>query len=325
MKQKKRSPLVVIGLGVVIMILVITLLNQTVKLTKVVVAKEALAPGTILTENLVEERTIPAGGAPRDGYKAVEEVTGKILTVGRAPGDFITSAVLGDEAMSGLPEQLEPGHVALGVKVRLDSGVAGLLRPGQRVTIIGMLSPEGITNNYSSISALYNPVLGQNNGTPVPTPTPTPVIPNAPLARISITGVRVLMVPQSFRYEEIPSSGSDQQLFSAARTTSNAQSGSVIVLDVPTQPIELQPGYLVNPAVLIASLNEYGALYLVLEPSKGLGIEPNEILTLNLGTLYNVMSGKQSNSPVAPVMATATPEPTIAFTATPEFTPTVQP
>ncbi len=324
MNQKKRSPLVVIGLGVVIMILVITLLNQTVRLTKVVVAKEALAPGTILSESLVEERTIPAGGAPRDGYKTVDEVTGKMLSVGRAPGDFITSAVLGEEAMSGIPAQLEPGHVALAVKVRLDSGVAGLLRPGQRVTIIGMLSPEGVMSSYSSSnSSMYQNLMGQN-GTPVPTLTPTPMIPSAPLARISITGIQVLMVPQSFRYEEIPASGSDEQMFSAARTTSNAQSGSVIVLDVPTQPIELQPGYLVNPAVLIASLNEYGVLYLVLEPADGLGIESDEILTLNLGTLYNVMSGKQAQSPVAPIVP-ATVEPTIEPTPTPEATLTVQP
>ena len=61
MQPKKRSPLAAIVLAVVIGLLVIALLNGVIRPTQVVVAKVSIAPGTILTDSLVELRTIPAG------------------------------------------------------------------------------------------------------------------------------------------------------------------------------------------------------------------------------------------------------------------------
>ena len=63
------------------------------------------------------------------------------------------------------------------------------------------------------------------------------------------------MVPQGFRYEEVPAGASEEEMFSSARTTSASQSGSVIVVDVPTDLIEVAPGVQVNIATLLASLN----------------------------------------------------------------------
>ena len=96
------------------------------------------------------------------------------------------------------------------------------------------------------------------------------------------------MVPQSFRYEELPSSTSQEQLFASARTVSAAQEGSVIVLDVPVTPIELVTGLKVNPSTLIVALSKYGSLYLTLEPAGG--FKSPDILTLNLADLYDAMN-----------------------------------
>jgi Flp pilus assembly protein CpaB len=126
----------VIGFAVLIGFLVIALLNGTIRPTGVVAAKVGLAPGTLLTADLLEVRSIPAGDIPTDAFKAIEDVEGQMLTVGRAPGDLITQAVVRESAVSGIPSQLEPGHVAMAVRVYLASGVAGLVREGQTVSAL---------------------------------------------------------------------------------------------------------------------------------------------------------------------------------------------
>jgi len=296
MQTKKRSPIAAIVLAVVIGLLVIALLNGVIRPTQVVTAKVAIAPGTILTDPLIELRTIPMGARPADAISKVEDVTGKILAVGRAPGDLIVTSVLGEIAGAGIPAELPEGHVALAIHVNLASGVAGLLRPGQTVTVIGMISPDILktttTNVFTApIAEFTSPIVSLTpdvNATPTPTPTPAP--PASPLARIAITGLHVLMVPQSFRYEEIPAGTSQEQLYSSARTSMSAQEGSVIVLDVPTGLVEVTPGFKVDPATLLAALDQYGIIHLALEPTSGLGLDVADVITLNLGELYQEMN-----------------------------------
>lgn len=296
MQSKKRSPIAAIVLAVVIGLLVIALLNGVIRPTQVVVAKVAIAPGTLLTDQLVELRTIPMGAKPADATAKIEEVNGKMLAVGRAPGDLIVTSVLGEIAGAGIPAELPEGHVALAIHVDLASGVAGLLRPGQTVTVIGMISPDILKMSNASvftapISEFTSPIVSLTPGVAAtPTPTPTPAPPVSPLARLVITGVRVLMVPQSFRYEEIPAGASEEELFSSARTSVSAQEGSVIVLDVPTGLVEVTPGFKVDPATLLAALDQYGIIHLALEPTSGLELDVADVITLNLGELYNEMN-----------------------------------
>ena len=296
MQTKKRSPIAAIVLAVVIGLLVIALLNGVIRPTQVVTAKVAIAPGTILTDQLIELRTIPMGARPADAISNVEDVTGKILAVGRAPGDLIVTSVLGEIAGAGIPAELPEGHVALAIHVNLASGVAGLLRPGQTVTVIGMISPDILKTNTTSVFAApiaeyTSPIVSLTPGVRVtPTPTPTPAAPASPLARLAITGLRVLMVPQSFRYEELPAGTSQEQLYSSASSNMSAQEGGVIVLDVPTGLVEVTPGFKVDPATLLAALDQYGIIHLALEPATGLGLDVSNVITLNLGDLYNQMN-----------------------------------
>ena len=299
MQPKKRSPLAAIVLAVVIGLLVIALLNGVIRPTQVVTAKVSIAPGTILTDKLVELRTIPMGAKPADATTRIEDVNGKMLAVGRAPGDLIVTSVLGEIAGAGIPAELPEGHVALAIHVDMASGVAGLLRPGQTVTVIGMIAPDILKENTTNVIAapiteFMPPSLTTTPGalrvTASPTPTPTPAPPSSPLARLAITGLRVLMVPQSFRYEEVPAGASEDQLYSSARTSMSAQEGSVIVLDVPTGLIEVTPGFKADPATLLSALDQYGLIHLALEPTNGLGLDVSDVLTLNLGELYKEMN-----------------------------------
>ena len=299
---KKRSPIIPIALAVLIGLLTIALLNGVIRPVPVVVAKVVIAPGTVLTAELLEVKTVPAQARPSDAFAQADQVVGKMVAVGRAPGDIITTSILGDTSQAGIPAELAPGHVAMAVKVDLASGVAGLLRPGQTVTVIGMLSPEVLSASNSLspvvIEAPLDPmatpiVLDPEASAPTPTPTPTVRPPDAPLARIALTGLKVLMVPQGFRYEEVPAGASEEEMFSSARTTSASQSGSVIVVDVPTDQIEITPGVQVNVATLLASLNQFGNLTLALEPADGLALSA-DIKTLNIGALYQSMQDESS-------------------------------
>jgi len=299
MESKKRSPLVAIVLSVVIGLMVFALLNGVIRPTQVVVAKVAIAPGTILTDQLVELRTIPMGAKPADALTKVEDAAGKMLAVGRAPGDMVVQAVLGEIAGAGIPAELPEGHVALAIHVDQASGVAGLLRPGQSVTVIGMLSPDLLKDNPISVVTgpmtdfgmpTLSPTRVAGMPLPSPTPTPTPAPPSSPLARLAVTGLRVLMVPQSFRYEEVPAGASQDQMYSSARTSMSAQEGSVIVLDVPTTKIEVVPGLWTDAASLLAALDQYGSVHLALEPAGGLNLKSGDLVTLNLGDLYEVLN-----------------------------------
>ena len=333
--EKKRSPIIPIILAVAIGLATIVLLNNVIRPTPVVVAKVAVAPGTVLTSDLVEARTLPAQARPRDGFSRVEDVIGKMVVVSRAPGDWITAGILGDAAQAGIPSQLERGHVALAVRVDLASGAAGLLRPGQTVTVIGMLDPQILQQvAYSasteaqslSITLPNNPALptefapelsGVDLPTATPTVTPTTAPPNGPLARIAISGLKVLVVPQSFRYEELPTGTSEEQMFANARSASSSQQGSVIVLDVPAQAVEAAPDLLVNPATLLAALDRYGVVYLALESGEGLDMGDEEILTLNMADLYNAINNDRSAITVPTAVPTATVTPTPTETALP--------
>lgn len=294
--EKRRSPWIAIILAVIIGLMVIVLLNGVIRPTTVVVARVAIAPGTRLTADLLELRTIPAQAKPRDAFERIEDLQDKVLAVGRAPGDYIVASALGETAQAGIPANLPADHLAVAVKVDLATGIAGLLREGQTVTLIGMLSPDVLQSVVSAPIPVYSSFLAQPTSeavvaglpTPTPTPTPTPAPPMAPLARIAISGLKVLMVPQSFRYEELPGGSTQEQLFVSARTVSAAQEGNVIVLDVPATPIEVVPGLPVNPTTLIVALSKYGSLYLTLESAEG--FQAPDILTLNLADLYDAMN-----------------------------------
>jgi hypothetical protein len=168
-----------------------------------------------------------------------------------------------------------------------------------------MISPDILKASTTSvftapIAEFTSPIVSLTPGvTATPTPTPTPAPPASPLARLAITGVRVLLVPQSFRYEEVPAGASEEELFSSARTSLSAQEGSVIVLDVPTGLIEVTPGFKVDPATLLAALDQYGMIHLALEPTSGLALDVADVITLNLGELYTEMNDyRNRNIPV---------------------------
>lgn len=289
--QKKRSPIIPILLAASAGILTLVILTRTVRPQDTVVAIQELAPGTRLTASLLAVKSIPAGGRPADAFSEIAEVEGKVLAVGRVVGDPITVSVLSETLDAGIPAALSPGTVAIAVKVDQASGVAGILRAGQTVTIIGLLSPDVLNMLSSSVTLLPNLSLTPDITTVLaaaPTPAPTPEV--GPLARIVISGVRILMVPQAFQYQEIPASANQQELFASAQASSKEE--SVIVLEVPLAPVEIVPGYTASPAALLAALDHFGQLHLGLEPSAGVSLSSRDVITLNLAEYYQEINSR---------------------------------
>jgi len=296
----KRSYLVVAGLALLAFILTYALLSGVVVPRQVAVAKSDLPAGTRLTAALLEIRTLPGSAVPKDAYATLAEAEGKVLTTARVAGDPITAYVAGESsAASGIPAQLAENTVAISIKVDQATGLAGVLRPGQTVAVIAVVDPSGIQQN--SLQSITSPTLEAPAAAPSAgaTPTPMPLIPTpqppiSSAARIVITGLKVLVVPQSFRYAEaVTTTNSDS--FLPANTTASAQQNSVILLEAPVTPVEVAPGVLASPAELLALLNQTAVIHLALEPADGLTIRVEAVPAIDLSELYQGITGYHLN------------------------------
>lgn len=218
------------------------------------VAARPLSPGTKLTEADVVVRPIPLAARLPGALEKPEDAVGKVLAFARAEGDQITAAMLG-EGPTGIAASLSPEARAVAVRVDQSSGLIGILRPGDRVTVIAVVEPSAL-----GFQALPAPAAATG------TVTETAAVPS-PAARVVLSGLRVLMVPASFRYEEAsPGSGGPAAL-QPLRTLS-AQQG-VVLLEAPVEPVEIAPGVRISPVELLALLDAKGRIHLALEPPEG--------------------------------------------------------
>ncbi len=303
----KKSLIIIIGLALLAGGLTLSLLTFYVQPTTVVAARQDLAAGTRLTADLLEESRVPKGAVPEGAFTSVEEAVGLVLTADRVRGDAITTYVAGDStAAAGIPAKLSPDHVAIAVDVDQATGLAGIVRTGQRVAVIAILDPQAIQREAGgSVIPAYLPTETATAGeetspesdlpTPTAAPTATPQPPLSPVASITIKGLRVLVVPQSFRYEELPTTSGEAELFASARTSQVAQAGSVVLLEAPLAPVQVAPGYQVSPAELLALLNQVATIHLALEPSDGLKIEVASLEPVDLANLYERITGYELN------------------------------
>ncbi|MGD0613265.1 MAG: Flp pilus assembly protein CpaB [Anaerolineales bacterium] len=298
----KNSKLwIVILLALIVVVAVYSVLVSTIKPVAVVVAKQDLNAGTQLTGDLVEVKSLPSGGLPKGTYSSVAEVVGKTLVVARVAGDPITSYVLGDSSTaSGIPAMLDPNTVAIAVRVDQATGLGGVLRPGQLVTVIGILDPSEILAGQSlTVASSPVPVLAPTlsaaalSGLPtaLPSPTPTSAPPPSAAARITLTGLKVLVVPQSFRYEEsVSATGSDSGAFLPAQTNTEQQNNNVVLLEASILPTEIAPGVMASQAETLALLNDKATICLVLDPASG--IQPDvKAQGVNLAEIYQAITG----------------------------------
>lgn len=209
MKKGKSSIIVIGALALVTFILVAGVLAAAQKKAPVVVAARALEAGTQLSISDVEMVQIHAGAVQQGAFDAVEDVIGLLSTVQRLPGDQITSAMVGDSAQNALAQALDPGYRAVAIDVDRASGLAGLLRPGDTVSAIGIIEQEMIGVGQTNVGAA---------------------------SKMMLANLKVLFVPYEFRYRELNPGGSGDTMSPVMASSADRDKG-VIVLSVPVDPI----------------------------------------------------------------------------------------
>ena len=285
------------GIGITALVVVITFVlvlaffGGMKRTVPTVVAARALPAGAKLTAQDVRVVQIHRSARLPGAFRDPAEVEGKILAVARAAGDQITQDMIGAGAY-GLPAQLAPDTRAVGVRVDKASGVLGDLRPGDRVTVIGILDPAelGLEQQASAYVEVEQMSPSFASGSP------------GPVARVVLSGLKVLLVPQSFRYEESPQG-------SRLRPVSQRASEGVILLEAPVTPITLTvqtaegmtDTLAVSPVELLALLDAKGTVYLALEPLEGAGM-------VSVGVSARDILDFALQGP--PVLPTPTPTPT---------------
>ena len=108
----------------------------------VVVAKIDLKRGTKLTEEMVEVRRYTADSRPSGAFSEPEKLTSRVLSQDVGVNEAVTAAKLADDSVmgGGVSALITPGKRAMAVKGNEVMGLAGFVRPGDRVDVIVSLT-----------------------------------------------------------------------------------------------------------------------------------------------------------------------------------------
>lgn len=263
-------------------------LNQPEPQVAVVVAAVDLTEGRVLAESDLTTKELPKSLAPDGAVSDPQSLVGQRLRVARSAGDPILPSHLGGEVL-----ELQPNERAVALQVSAAQGLAGLLKPGDRV---------GLTVIVNS---------GQQT-----------------FAKYLAGGLRVLWVDPAFKREEAPASpqGTPQPggLFgggtSAPVVDVEGAARGLVVLAIPVEAQTLvydfslqgaesenKPLYLLD---VLPALTTQGAQFgLVLEPEKA-----QEAQTSGLALQSLVITPGPTMTPTptrqAVGQAESTPEPT---------------
>lgn len=109
--------------------------------TQVAVAAVDLPAGHILTEGDLVMKGVPADLLPPEGAITDPAVAvGQALRIDRSAGDLILAAHLGEK-----PVTLQPDERAVAIQVSDSAGLAGIIRPGDRVGVTAILTDGDYT------------------------------------------------------------------------------------------------------------------------------------------------------------------------------------
>lgn len=103
----------------------------------VVVAKQDIAPKTIIKESMVEVREVPASMVSDDVVREVSDIVNKPAKVEILKDDIIsTRKVLMDITMAGFTGDIPPECRAISIAITDVTGVAGFAKPGDYVDVM---------------------------------------------------------------------------------------------------------------------------------------------------------------------------------------------
>lgn len=112
-------------------------LYEEVDMQNVVVAGEAIAAGTAIDERSVRRIAVPRKYRQPQTFPSPEEVAGRVAVVPIAAGSQVSGSMLADAGAEALSFEVPRGRRAVAITVTDDTGVGGLVRPGNFVDIVG--------------------------------------------------------------------------------------------------------------------------------------------------------------------------------------------
>lgn len=142
------------------------------KLVNVVIARDDIEPGAVLTEQDLAIGQAPAENAPKSAFPAVSGLVGRVVTVPVVRGLVIVEPMLAPAGAGGGAQALVPAGMRLvTVEVNEFSGVAGLVTPGTHVDVVSTLADDR-TNQPIAKTVVQN-VKVIAVGTRMDSPNPT--------------------------------------------------------------------------------------------------------------------------------------------------------
>lgn len=111
----------------------------------VVVAKVDMKRGVKLTGEMVEIREFTVDSRPSGAFADVKDLEGRVLNQAVGANEAVTALKLADESVigGGVSAMIAPGSRAMAVKGNAVMGLAGFVRPGDRVDVIVSLTVGG--------------------------------------------------------------------------------------------------------------------------------------------------------------------------------------
>ena len=121
----------------------------------VVVAKEAIPAGRLITADMLETRQVPETALGFQALQSTDLAIGKVTRFPIAPNEqVLLSKFVGDSAAGdgGLSAIVEPGMRAMAIELRQVVGAGGLVIPGDRVDVLWM--PEEVLEDFDGAMLL---------------------------------------------------------------------------------------------------------------------------------------------------------------------------
>ena len=133
MRSKRWTLSVVLGLITAVLLLAVLWPKEEKKVTVAIAARD-LGAGTTLAASDLTTTVLAASLAPADAVSDTGKLVGQTLAVVRFAGEPVTPRHLGPAVTLAADER------GIAVKVKADTGLAGLLRPGMTVGVIATLT-----------------------------------------------------------------------------------------------------------------------------------------------------------------------------------------
>jgi Flp pilus assembly protein CpaB len=272
----KKNRVLFLGLAGALALLAFVLVSESASYASrrvgVVAASRRILAGSVIRPEDLQVLSLHPDAVPEGALRDPSEAVGKRALAERLPGDILVREALGEAQVF----RLEKGEVAVAVSVDRVTGLSGLLRPGDRVSVIGVIPSASLP------SAAPSPLPGAAGPEPEP---PTPY------ARLYLRGLRVLFVHHEFAYAPPPPpSAQAGGLVPVSPSAQRQAESGVVVLAAPVDPIPIsiyvgmrEETRFVSPAEALALINAVGRAHLALDPpeaavSGGYGVRLIDLL-----------------------------------------------